>query len=197
MYAPEVAIMFRLLRGPGYFILNNWWTLVLRGALLVLFGIFALSWPHITALALLLLFGIYTVLDGVFLVFSAFLRGELARRRFPLILRGLAALLVGIIVLAWPGLSAVALLYVIAIWAIASGFFELLVALFLPSGSWIKTALLAAGFLSVLFGLLMLTHPEGGVTAVAWLIGLYAVVVGAVFVFLGITLRKLAKTLFY
>jgi uncharacterized membrane protein HdeD (DUF308 family) len=45
---------------------KNWWVLLLRGIVAVLFGILAITSPGITLAVLVLLFGIYAVVDGCF-----------------------------------------------------------------------------------------------------------------------------------
>jgi len=47
-----------------------------------------------------------------------------------------------------------------------------------------------AGILSVLIGILLIANLEAGAVAVVWLIGLYALVFGALLVFLGFRLRR-------
>ncbi len=42
-----------------------WWTLAIRGAIAVVFGLAALIWPHITLRVLVWLFGFYAVVDGL------------------------------------------------------------------------------------------------------------------------------------
>ena len=44
---------------------QNWWLLVLRGVLAILFGVLAFVWPGITVLTLIILFGVYAIVDGM------------------------------------------------------------------------------------------------------------------------------------
>lgn len=44
---------------------QHWWTIVLRGVIAVLFGIFALAAPGAVLLSLAFLFGVYLVADGL------------------------------------------------------------------------------------------------------------------------------------
>jgi uncharacterized membrane protein HdeD (DUF308 family) len=45
---------------------GNWWALLLRGIVAVLFGLTTLSWPGVTLLVLVIFFGAYALVDGVF-----------------------------------------------------------------------------------------------------------------------------------
>ena len=44
---------------------RNWWTLVLRGACAIAFGMFAWFWPRMTVLVLLLAWGTLACLGGI------------------------------------------------------------------------------------------------------------------------------------
>jgi hypothetical protein len=50
--------------------------MAVRGALAILFGILAPTWPGITVVALALLFGAWALLDGVSLLINAFRQGR-------------------------------------------------------------------------------------------------------------------------
>jgi uncharacterized membrane protein HdeD (DUF308 family) len=50
---------------------KNWWVILLRGIVTILFGILAMTRPGMTLAVLVLLFGIYALIDGVFALFSA------------------------------------------------------------------------------------------------------------------------------
>jgi uncharacterized membrane protein HdeD (DUF308 family) len=170
---------------------QNWWAIVLRGVFAVLFGLGAFFWPGITLAVLVLLFGGYLFLDGILAVLWA-----LARRRagpFPwgVFLAGLASLAAGVVTLLWPGVTALALLYVIAVWAVVRGIFEIVAAFHLRrelSNEWL---LALNGALSVLFGVLLIVAPGAGALAVLWLIGSFAIIVGIVMIVLGFRLKGL------
>ncbi len=56
-------------------------------------------------------------------------------RRVLLVLQGVVGIMVGIIAFAWPGLTAVVLLILIAAWALVTGIFEIVGGLGLPAGA--------------------------------------------------------------
>ena len=60
-----------------------WPVMAARGALAILFGIFALIWPGITVLALALLFGVWALLDGISLLINAFRHGRAHATQAP------------------------------------------------------------------------------------------------------------------
>ena len=150
---------------------RNWWALALRGLVAVLFGIMAFAWPGITLGALVLLYGAYVLVDGVFAVAAAISGRPGGMPWWALLMEGLAGIAVGIMTFAWPGITALVLLYLIAAWAIVTGIFEIVTAIHLRRevrGEWM---LALSGVLSILFGLALVVNPGAGALAVVWLIG--------------------------
>ena len=170
---------------------QNWWTLALRGLAAVIFGILAYVWPNLTFTVLVLFFGAYALWDGVFALIGAFrTAGE---RRWMLILEGLVGIAAGIVTFIWPGAASLAILTIIAAWAIVTGIFEIIAAIRLREeieGEWL---MLLGGLLSVLFGIALVIWPAAGLVAVTWMIGAYAVIFGILFIVLGFRLRNWNK----
>lgn len=168
-----------------------WWLFVVRGVLAVIFGVVALAWPGITVLALVTLFGAYVIVDGFFSVVHA-LRGE-GSVRMSLVVWGLLSVAAGIAVLVWPGITALVLIYVIAVWAILTGITEVVAAIAFRKEITNEWALALGGVLSVAIGVFMAIAPGSGAVALVWLIGVYAIALGIMLVAAGFELRRLAK----
>jgi uncharacterized membrane protein HdeD (DUF308 family) len=174
-------------------LVRNWWALALRGLLAVLFGILAIAWPGIALGALVLLFGAYALVDGVLSIAAAVVGRTSGMPWWALLLEGVLGIATGIVTFAWPGITGIVLLYLIAAWAIFTGILEIVAAIQLRKeiqGEWL---LALSGVLSVVFGLLLVARPGAGAVAVAWLIGAYAIVFGVLLMTLGFRLRSLTK----
>lgn len=170
---------------------QNWWTLALRGLAAVIFGILAYVWPDITFTVLVLFFGAYALWDGVFALVGAFRTS--GDRRWMLILEGLVGIAAGIVTFVWPGAATLAILTIIAAWAIVTGIFEIIAAIRLREeieGEWL---MLFSGLLSVLFGIALVIWPVAGLVAVTWMIGGYAILFGILLIVLGFRLRSWKK----
>ncbi|GAA4083709.1 MULTISPECIES: HdeD family acid-resistance protein [Actinomadura] len=171
---------------------RGWWTLALRGAVAILFGLIAWIWPGITVLTLVLLFGAYALVDGVGSLVAA-ARGVPGESRAWLGVAGVCGIVLGIVALVWPGITGLALLFLIAVWALVTGVLEIVAAIRLRHvirGEWLYAL---SGAVSVLFGVLLLVWPVSGALAVVWMIGFFSIVFGAAMVGAAFRLRRLAR----
>ncbi|MGH3144444.1 MAG: HdeD family acid-resistance protein [Rubrobacter sp.] len=167
---------------------GNWWTLLLRGIAAVLFGLFAVVWPGLTLAVLVIVYGAYAVVDGVFTVIAGF-RSVDGRRRALLLAEGILGVVAGLIALVWPSITAVILLYIIAFWAILGGLLRIATAILLRREIQNEWAMAASGVLSVLLGVILGVLPGVGLLSLAWLIGAFALGVGATLIWLSFKVR--------
>ncbi|HTM50792.1 MAG TPA: HdeD family acid-resistance protein [Bryobacteraceae bacterium] len=172
----------------------NWWTLTIRGLVAILFGVFTFFWPAVTLTVLALLFGAYALVDGIFNVVSAVRGGPDQERWWVILLQGVISLGAGLLTAFWPAITVLALIYVLAAWAILTGLLELAAAVKLRqyiTGEWL---LALAGVASVVFGLLLIVQPFAGAIVVAWWIGAYALIFGAILIGLSFRLRAWSRS---
>src|SRR6266851_6096339 len=101
---------------------RNWWALALRGLVAVMFGLLTFFLPGITLVTLILLFGAYALVDGIFNLIAFF---RVASHHWALLIEGVIGIITGVLTLMWPAITAIALLYLIAFWAIFTGVFEI------------------------------------------------------------------------
>ena len=171
-----------------------WWLVLLRGIFMVIFGIIALVSPGIALLTLVWVFGFYAILDGIAaLVIGIRTRGE--PHWVWTIVQGVVSVLAGVIALIWPGVTALALLFVVAFWAIMLGIGEIGGAFSSRrrgSNTWGWT--LAAGILNVVFGILLLIWPASGILTLVWLVGIFALVGGVALILLAFRVRSVVKS---
>jgi uncharacterized membrane protein HdeD (DUF308 family) len=155
---------------------RHWWVVALRGLAAIIFGVLAFIWPAITLGVLILFYGAYAIVDGALALYAAIRsRGQPV---WALLMEGILGIGAGLVAFFWPAITALALLYVIAAWAILTGVVEVIAAVRLRQAITNEWALILSGVLSVVFGLLLVIQPGAGALTLVWLIGLYAVLFG-------------------
>ncbi len=168
---------------------HAWWMLALRGAAGFIFGVLALALPGLTLTFLVALYAAYAIVGGV-----GAISGAIRHRRdtpgwwAPLLL-GLCSVVAGVIAVFLPAITALVLVLVMGVNAIATGVFDLITAFRLRSHVRSTWLLYATGILSLVFGVLVLAWPGAGALALVWMIGAYAIFTGALLLALGLSAR--------
>jgi uncharacterized membrane protein HdeD (DUF308 family) len=167
---------------------RNWWAIGLRGAFAIVFGLIALFLPGATMLSLALVFAVYALADGVFGVVSALRAGQSGQRWGLLAFEGLVNIGVGVIAVLWPGITVVAFVLLVAIWAVTTGALELAAAFRLGTGDG-RWWLVIGGLVSLLYGALLFVAPLLGAVVLTWWLGAYALIFGVSLVVLAFQLK--------
>ena len=101
---------------------ESWWVLLLEGLLGIAFGVITFQAPGITTLMLLMYIGFWAVATGVLRIILALrLRHEITGEWW-MALGGLVSIWFGLTMLARPGAGALAVLTIIGVWSIVTGF---------------------------------------------------------------------------
>ncbi len=172
----------------------HWWAIALRGAAAVIFGVIALFWPPEAFAVLVVVFGAYALVDGIFNLIAGIRSGIGGERWGALIFEGVVSVIVGLVTLFWPGLTALALVLWIAAWSLVTGIFEIVAAIRLRKqirGEWL---LGLSGVLSIALGVLLFAFPVTGALVIIIWIGAYAVLFGAMLIGLAFKLRPHAQS---
>ena len=166
------------------------WALVVRGLVAIFFAILTFVWPGVTLGAIVILFAVYALVDGAAGIAGAL--KEKARGWAPLA-GGIISVVAAIVTFIKPQLTLLALVTLVAIWAIARGVLDIVAAIRLRreiEGEWL---LAFGGAMSILFGALVFAAPGAGALVAAWWIAIYALVFGLVLLVCGMKLRSLSK----
>jgi uncharacterized membrane protein HdeD (DUF308 family) len=173
---------------------RDWWVFAVRGIAAIVFGILAFVWPDTTLTVLVYLFGAYVLIDGVSLL-VALARGDtLARRHsWAVGLMGVLGIIAGIATFVWPDVTAMSLLYLVALWAITMGIFQVIAAIQLRREIEGEFWMALGGIFSIAFGVLLVVNPSEGLISLVWLVGLWSVVFGVSNIALANKLRGIDK----
>ncbi len=153
------------------------WVLGLHGLASVVFGVMILAWPGISVYALTIVFGAYTLGTGIVEFGTAFTAQGKDERGW-LILRGLLGMTVGVLVFAWPDISALTLLCVIGAYAVALGILVVGASFRLPLNRSDSALMILTGLLAIVFGVVIFAKPGAGALAVLALIAAFGLVTG-------------------
>jgi uncharacterized membrane protein HdeD (DUF308 family) len=194
-----VAVPVRITRGgPEMSTLASplshyWWALVVRGLVAILFAILTFVWPGVTLGAIVVLFAVYALVDGAAGIVGGLKETGGRLRSWAPIVGGTVSVVAAIVTFIKPMLTLLALVTLIAIWAIVRGLLDIFAAIRLRKvieGEWL---LALGGAMSIVFGVLVFGAPAAGALVAAWWIALYALVLGLVLLVCGMKLRGLAK----
>jgi len=173
---------------------RNWWIMALRGLAAVLFGVLAFAWPGITLLTLVYLFSAYALVNGVLALVVSFNTPKGHHRSGSLMLEGLISIAAGVIAFLVPGITALAMVLVIAWWAIVTGVLEIVAAVRLRKVITNEWLLILSGIASLFIGFILLVQPGAGALALIWWIGAFALVFGVLLISLAFRMRNLGRT---
>jgi uncharacterized membrane protein HdeD (DUF308 family) len=164
-------------------------SLILLGVLAIIVGIIALAWPGVTVYALVILFAVYAFIDAGLQAAQAFS----SRRAGPVfghLLLGLIGLAAGVVALVWPGPTALVLVLVIGIWAVAGGLVEIFAGFGAGETAGTRALFIIGGLVSIAFGVVLFARPSIGALTLALLFGLFSIIYGVSEIVLGAELRR-------
>ena len=142
---------------------RDWWVYAVRGVAAIIFGTLALVWPGPTLAVLVIMFGAYAFVDGIAML-VALARGDVLARRHAWAtgLMGVLGIVISIATLLWPGITALGLLYMVAIWAISTGILQIAAAIEFRREIDGEGWMVLGGVLSIVFGTLLVVFPGHG-----------------------------------
>jgi uncharacterized membrane protein HdeD (DUF308 family) len=175
-------------------VLQNWWMMALRGVLAIIFGLVALFFPGIALLAFITVFAVYAIIDGIIAVVEAIRERATANRWWWVLIEGILSILAGIFAIVYPGVTALVLLYIVAAWAILTGIMEIVTAVTLREYLSREWALIIAGALSIVFGIILFVRPGLGLLSILWLVGVYSIIFGVLFIVRAFQFRSRASS---
>jgi len=172
-----------------------WWMILLRGLAWLVFGILVFRQPAISLVTLTLLFGAFALVDGIANTVSA-IGGRRENENWGvLLLTGLAGIAIGALTFYDPTITALGLLFYIAIWVTGTGLLQVVAGIRLRKEIEGEFWLILSGLVSIALGVFLVARPGAGALSVLWLIATYAIVFGVILVILAFRVRAFAQRL--
>jgi uncharacterized membrane protein HdeD (DUF308 family) len=163
--------------------------LIWRGLLAILVGIIAVVWPGITVGAFVILFAVYAFVAAGMEAMRAF-RSKTAGPVVGRLVLSLVDVAAGVVALVWPGITALTLALLVAVWAFITGLFELLLAFRAGETAGERALLGLTGLISVALGLVFAIRPDVAAVTIAEVYGLFSIVTGISSLVMGTNLRS-------
>ena len=163
-----------------------------RGILAIIVGVIALAWPGITVLALVILFAVYAFIDAGLQTARAF-GSRSAGPVFGHLLLALVDIGAGIVALVWPGITALVLVLVVAIWAVVAGVAEIVSGFGRGEVAGTRAMFILTGLVSIALGVVLFAHPRIGALTLAVVFGLFSFVYGVAQITAGVQARHTPK----
>ena len=166
-----------------------WWAILLRGLLALGLAVCAFGWPEKTLGLMVKLLGAYFLIDGVIGAISVYRGSEKAS---PL-MQAIVSLAIGLVLLLWTGISAKLFLILIGIWLAVQGVGLFMAAMKMDVEDEGRGLTMAIGGVMAVVGLVFVFWPDTGVVAISWLIGIGALLIGCLLVYLATRVKRLRR----
>ena len=167
---------------------DAWPVAMFIGLMTFAVGVIVLVWPSETLKVLSILAGIQILLFGVFRLISAFSSKTTAHGLMGFI--GIIGMIIGVVVLRHPFETVAVLATLLGVMWIVGGSIELIGSI--ADGQMANRGFVAASaVLSIVTGIVVVSWPAPTVTVVAWIAGLYLAVLGLIFCFAALQLRRI------
>jgi uncharacterized membrane protein HdeD (DUF308 family) len=165
------------------------WSLLVRGLLAIALGIAAIFWPKATLELLVRLVGLYVLFDGIVSLVAAFRAREFSAYLVP----GLISVLIGVILLFWPDVTGRLLLTIVGIWALFQGASLFWAGRQADASDPERGLAMTIGAIAAIAGVIFVVWPGAGSVAISWVVGIAALLIGALLVYLAQRVQQAAK----
>ena len=168
-----------------------WWIALLTGLLSIALGlaILAAGW---TVHALGITTGLVFLFRGIGLTFSPAYAGRTSGEQ---VLAGIAGIIGGVVLIAWPGPTLLVLAVFVGAWLAVSGAFHIITSFSRRRALPFWGFTFGVGMIELLLGVWAMRRPEVTLAALITIIGLWAVLTGVIYCVLGFEIRSATRVL--
>jgi uncharacterized membrane protein HdeD (DUF308 family) len=163
----------------------TWKSALGRGAIAVVLGVIAIFWPDTAIFTFMLIWGLWALVDGIITLFLAF-QPELRAARTMLLVQGALGVVLGVLIVTHPGISASVVTWLAGVWFVVRGLLEALAAF----GTSPRGLLLASAAIDIVLGVLFMVNPGGSAKGITVVLGIVALVWGIALIVIGLAWRK-------
>jgi uncharacterized membrane protein HdeD (DUF308 family) len=168
-------------------------SLLWRGLLAIAVGIVSVAWPSVTVGAFVILFAVYAFIAAAAYAVRAFSSDRAGPVAGFLLLAVLSAV-GGVVALAWPDITALALTIWVAAWALVTGIIEVAMAFRQGETGGERAFWALGGLVSIALAAVLFIRPDVGAVSLATVFGLFSIVSGVSALVTSYQIRKIGTT---
>lgn len=105
---------------------EDWWLVLLEGIAGIIIGIMTFAWPAVTGLVLVYFIAAWALITGILEIYGAIKLRKVMEGEYMLIIAGIISVIFGVFVFARPGVGALAITWVIGVYAIVFGLLSII-----------------------------------------------------------------------
>ena len=170
-----------------------WWLLLFGGIISLVVGIVIISWPTPTVIVVAVLFAIYLIISGIFEIVRSFASGLTGGTRALLLITGVLSVILGIFAIRSAADNAVNLLGIfVGIAFLFRGFASLFMGFDSKEG---RGWNIFFGILMLVGGVVILVQPALSLTTLAWVVGIWLIMIGIYEIIASLVVRNRIKDL--
>lgn len=168
---------------------KNWWMFLIRGIVATLFGLITIINPTTTAVFIVLTFGLFLLVSGITEVIYSI--SSLSQNKFwPVhLILGVIEAGFGVYLVQRPELTALVLVTFIALSLMFRGVLEIAAAFEPNLDGGLRVLNIVVGVLTILGGIIIWRYPVAGGFAYVWVLGLFALISGPIWIAYAIRAR--------
>jgi uncharacterized membrane protein HdeD (DUF308 family) len=171
---------------------GHWGLAVVLGVLSIILGLLAIAYPGRTVVIVAIFFAAWLFVTGIYEVIVSFTRdGDTAMRVFHAII-GVLAVIVGFALLRTPFQSVEVLIFVLGVFWLVQGIMTFVAAFSVKQG---RNWGIFIGILGVLAGIVILAYPIDSALTLAFIGGIWLVILGIMQIVAGFQLRRAHQVL--
>ena len=170
-----------------------WWLLLFGGVISLVVGIIVISWPDKTVIVVAVLFAIYLIISGIFEIVRSFASGLTGGTRALLLITGVLSVILGIFAIRSAADNAVNLLGIfVGIAFLFRGFASLFMGFDSKEG---RGWNIFFGIIMLVGGVVILVQPALSLTTLAWVVGIWLIMIGIYEIIASLVVRSRIKHL--
>jgi len=169
---------------------KNWWFLAVNGIISILFGLLLMLCTEAFIKTVVIYIGIFFLLMGIGLLITSVRNINKDKAVAMILFESIISLVVGTILIIFPGTSLSIFLIMFGIWAVIIGIIQLVILVNIKGALANKNGLLLNGLLTIVLGVILFFNPFTWAVIIVQIIGGFAIAFGILMIYFSFLLRS-------